>query len=221
MTENINTTSNATLTALSDLKSYFRSGAVKSKSADNTNEENKTTESGNRDVTRKALSELQGKSYNINSSALEINRPDADEESNALSISRPDNQVQSPLEINRPDADEESNALSINRPDNQVQSPLSINRPEENTVSDPLKVNLPDKEAATKTASSSLPKQKNAILYELRNTMHSNYSAWDIAKKYGISYLQAQEIYVDLNSDANGVVKEFNLPTNSTVSYLV
>ena len=76
-------------------------------------------------------------------------------------------------------------------------------------------------ECKTKTTSSSIPKQKNVILYELRNTMHSTYSAWDIAKKYGISYMQAQEIFVDLNSDANGVVKEFNLPENSTVSYLV
>ena len=276
MSESISSPNSVSLSALSDLKSFFRSGAVKSGSADNTDEENKTAESTNRDVTRKALSELSEKSYNKNSesaldinrpevdeesnplkinrpdneaqsaleinrpevdaesnalrinrpdrqtqSALEINRPEVDPESNALRINRPDRQTQSALEINRPEVNPESNALRINRPDRQTQSALEINRPDVNAESNALKINRPDKEAASKTTSPSLPKQKNAILYELRNTMHTKYSAWDIARKYGISYMQAQEIFVDLNQDSNGVVKEFNLPENSTVSYLV
>ncbi len=252
MTESISSSGNISLSALSDLKSFLRSGAVKSESAENSDEENKTAESVNRDVTRNALSTLLEKSYTANSEiaernaeekaqddanttspldistpdiqtqpALEISRPEVSEESNPLKVNTPVRQTQSALEINRPEVSAESNALRINRPDTQTQSALDIQRPETKTATDPLKVNRPDKDAATKTASLNIPKQKNAILYELRNTMHSKYSAWDIARKYGISYMQAQEIFVDLNQDTNGVVKEFNLPENSTVSYLV
>ena len=225
MTESISSSGNISLSALSDLKSFLRSGAVKSESAENSDEENKTAESVNRDVTRNALSTLLEKSYTANSEIAERNAEEkAQDDANTtspLDISTPDMQTQSALEISRPEVDTESNALRINRPDTQTQSALDIQRPETKTATDPLKVNRPDKDAATKTASLNIPKQKNAILYELRNTMHSKYSAWDIARKYGISYMQAQEIFVDLNQDTNGVVKEFNLPENSTVSYLV
>ena len=225
MTESISSSGNISLSALSDLKSFLRSGAVKSESAENSDEENKTAESVNRDVTRNALSTLLEKSYTANSEIAERNAEEkAQDDANTtspLDISTPDIQTQPALEISRPEVDSESNALRINRPDTQTQSALDIQRPETKTATDPLKVNRTDKDAATKTASLNIPKQKNAILYELRNTMHSKYSAWDIARKYGISYMQAQEIFVDLNQDSNGVVKEFNLPENSTVSYLV
>ena len=46
-------------------------------------------------------------------------------------------------------------------------------------------------------------------------------TARDIADKYEISYQKATDIYKALNEDASGVVREFNLPDNSTVSYLV
>ena len=225
MTESISSSGNISLSALSDLKSFLRSGAVKSESAENSDEENKTAESVNRDVTRNALSTLLEKSYTANSEIAERNAEEkAQDDANTtspLDISTPDIQTQPALEISRPEVDSESNALRINRPDTQTQSALDIQRPETKTATDPLKVNRTDKDAATKTASLNIPKQKNAILYELRNTMHSKYSAWDIARKYGISYMQAQEIFVDLNQDTKGVVKEFNLPENSTVSYLV
>ena len=70
--------------------------------------------------------------------------------------------------------------------------------------------------------SAKLPMDTNSILAELRRDyMHSNLTARDIATRYEISYLQARNIYVALHQDANGIVKETNLPNNSTVSYLV
>ena len=280
MTESVSSTGNLSLSALSDLKSFFRSGADISRETNESEQENKAAESRKRSyVTRNALSKLVERNSKSNAelirrnteekvrndadttnplkvntparqtqsaleinrpevsaesnplkvnlpdrqtqSALEINRPEVSEESNPLKVNLPDRQTQSALEINRPEVSAESNPLKVNLPARQAQSALEINRPEVSAESNPLKVNLPDSETATKPASSSIPKQKQAILYELKNTMHLKDSAWDIAKRYGISYLQAQEIFVDLNQDANGIVKEFNLPENSTVSYLV
>ena len=209
MTENISSSGKASLNALSDLRSYFRNGRIKSGNTDeNLEEENKTTETNKRsDVTRKALSELM--SHYSSSEAVsekDVTEEDVQNEVNQIALQQLDtSQTQSPLEITRPETDTEKNPLQVDT------SFLS-----EKT---PLKVSVPD--TKTKQTSYSVPKQKNSILYELRNSMHLKYSAWDIAKKYGISYVQAQEIFVELNQNENGVVKEFNLPKNSTVSYLV
>ena len=66
------------------------------------------------------------------------------------------------------------------------------------------------------------PKNNDTIIAELkRNPMYFTMTARDIADKYEISYQKATDIFKALNQDANGIVKEFNLPQNSTVSYLV
>lgn len=210
MTESISSSNSVSLSALSDLKSFFSSGADVSLDVNDTEEENKTVGFRKRsDVTRKALTKLLKKKYRNNSETL---RKNAEEESrnnadkaNPLQIDASALPSQSPLEIKRPEVRTDDNALPIDV------SALSDNPP--------LKINVSETE--TKTASYSIPKQKSAILNELRNTKYLRYTAWDIAKKYGIPYLQAQEIFVDLNRDESGVVKEFNLPSNSTVSYLV
>ena len=89
-------------------------------------------------------------------------------------------------------------------------SPLTIKR-EENT-----------EETKDSDKPFKLPKDSGSILSELRrNAMHSMMTARDIANEYNIPYVQAQEIYLSLNEDSNGVVREFNLPDNSTVSFLV
>ena len=41
MTEGVNSSTSVSLSALSDLKAFFRSGAVKAENTDDTNEENK------------------------------------------------------------------------------------------------------------------------------------------------------------------------------------
>lgn len=167
-------------------------------------------------------------------SALEIKRPETNSELSALEIKRPERKTDTnPLRVNTPEKSDLS-ALDIRRPEAKSDlSALEIKRPESNAELNPLQVNTPTKseqsaleikraENETKKVSYSLSKQKNSILYELRsNAMQSKLTTWDIAKKYGISYIQAQEIFVELNQDNNGIVKEFNLPQNSTVSYLV
>ena len=225
MTESISSSTNVSLSVLSDIKSFMRTGSIKSENPDNTEEENKVSDNSNRQVTRKALSELLERSYNSNLERAERNAEEkAQKDANTtdpLNVNTSNRDAQSALSIKRPESDPELETLMANVSAQQTQPALEINRPEVSPESNPLRVNRPDKETLTKPASSDLPKQKNAILYELRNSMHLKYSAWDIAKKYGISYLEAQEIFIDLNRDANGVVKEFNLPNNSTVSYLV
>lgn len=211
MTENISSSGKASLNALSDLRSYLRNGRIKSGNTDeDSEEENKASESyKHTDVTRKALSELMTR-YSSSEAVSEkdVTEEDVQNEVNQIALQQLDTSsqpAQSPLEIKRPETDTEKNPLSVDT------SSLSDKTP--------LKINVSDTEK--KQTSYSVPRQKNAILYELKNTMHLKYSAWDIAKKYGISYVQAQEIFFELNKDENGVVKEFNLPKNSTVSYLV
>ena len=66
------------------------------------------------------------------------------------------------------------------------------------------------------------PKNNDTIITELkRHPLYFTMTARDIADKYEISYQKATDIYKALNEDASGVVREFNLPDNSTVSYLV
>ena len=61
-----------------------------------------------------------------------------------------------------------------------------------------------------------------AITAELRNNaMSATMTPFDIAREYGIPLRQAEDIYMTLNADKNGVVKEQKLPENSTVSYRV
>ena len=89
-------------------------------------------------------------------------------------------------------------------------SPLSVN-PMENGVSvGPMETNL------------SMPKPKGVIMSELQRDPNRQFlTARDIAKKYNLSYIQAQDAFMELNADKNGIVKELNLPQNSTVSYLL
>ena len=212
MTEGISSSGNVSLNALSDLKSFFRSGSAISRDANKSEEEDKAAENSKRsNVTKKALSALLEKSYNNNLRSVRNNTEEEmqsnSDKTNPLQVDTSALSERTPLEIKRPEAKADSDPLKIN-----VQA---------STTESQLQAKAQDTDTATKPLSSSIPKQKQAILYELKNTMHLKYSAWDIAKRYGISYLEAQEIFVDLNKDENGIVKEFNLPKNSTVSYLV
>ena len=239
MTDGISSSGNVSIKALSDMKAFLSSGADISREAYESEQENKAADIRKRSyVTKNALSKLLEDRNNKNAESVkrraeEKMQNDANT-TNPLKVNTPDKEAQSALSIKRPETNPETNALKVNTPDKETQSALSIKRPETNPDFDPLKVNVqtsngesalkinvPEKETEAKPATSGILKQKQAILYELKNTMHLKYSAWDIAKRYGISYLQAQEIFVDLNRDENGVVKEFNLPDNSTVSYLV
>ena len=84
----------------------------------------------------------------------------------------------------------------------------------------PLSYRTEEDENTSRTAS--LPKDNSSIIAELkREPKKYNLTASDIANKYGISFLQARDIYIAINQDANGIVKEWNLPDNSAVSYLV
>ena len=68
----------------------------------------------------------------------------------------------------------------------------------------------------------SLPKNIDSIKTELRtNGLNKTLSIYDIARKYNISYLNAQKILDELNTDHNGFIKEYKLPENSTISYKV
>ena len=92
-----------------------------------------------------------------------------------------------------------------------TESPLQFQNVEEEE-------NTQDFTAATIT----FPKNNDTIITELkRNPLYFTMTARDIADKYEISYQKATDIYKALNEDASGVVREFNLPDNSTVSYLV
>lgn len=208
MAENISSSGKASLNALSDLRSYFRNGRIKSGNTDeNSEEENKTSElRKHTDVTRKALSELMTRYRRNETESEDVTAEDTQNNVNQTVLQQLDTssqQAQSPLEIKRPDA--ETNTLTVDTSSLSNESPL--------------KVKVPDKEK--KQTAYSLPKQKSSILNELRNTKYLKYSARDISKKYNIPYAQAQEIFFELNKDENGVVKEFKLPQNSTVSYLV
>ena len=67
-----------------------------------------------------------------------------------------------------------------------------------------------------------LPKNTQTIISELkRDGLHRTLSPYNIAEKYGISYMKAREILDELNKDSNGFVREYKLPENSTVSYKV
>ena len=89
-------------------------------------------------------------------------------------------------------------------------SALSVQRMENGVTVGPMETNL------------AMPKTKGAILSELqRNPNRNSLTVRDIADKYGLSFLQAQETFMELNADKNGIVKELNLPQNSTVSYLL
>ena len=90
------------------------------------------------------------------------------------------------------------------------ESPLTLKQTEE--TEDELKIN-----------DYVLPKNTSIIISELkRNPMASTLTARDIANEYNISYQSALDIFKTINADANGVVKEFNLPDEkATVSYLV
>jgi hypothetical protein len=91
-----------------------------------------------------------------------------------------------------------------------AQSPLELPKNEESDA----------EEAAIPTIA--FPKNNDTILAELRrNALHSMMTARDIAEEYNISYQKAMDIFKALNEDSNGVVKEFKLPENATVSYLV
>lgn len=127
---------------------------------------------------------------------------------NPLTIQRPENtpspflseEMRSP---NRPSA-------FLTREDNvsNEKSPLTIQRKEDD-----------DKDTAKTTT---YPKTSDAILSELRrNAMHSMMTARDIAKEYNIPYSAAHDIFMSLNENQNGVVREFAIPNNSTVSFLV
>ena len=186
LTENVSTSASVSYSALSDLKSFFRSGTGKSDSADSSAEKNKTTDNQkNSDVTRKALTELLTK-YNSYSSESSEKKSDEETQKNEA----------------------KTNSLAIETPSSSEQTALTIKVPETKTSTEPVSFNL--------------PKNKNTILSELRlNAFSSRMSVREIAQKYGISYIQAQEIFIELNQDKNGIVREFNLPKNSTVSYLV
>lgn len=207
MSQSANSINRASLDALSDLKAFFRSGADISRNVYKSEEESNATEVyKHSDVTRKALSNLLAESYSYKSE-LAKNKQDKeiqsnDTKTNPLQIDTQNKSALSSSEIKIPDAKQmQTNTSSLS----QQQS---------------LKINASDTE--TKPASLSFPKQKNTILNELRlNVLHQKYTAWDIARKYGISYIQAQEIFTELYQDNNGIVKEFSLPDNSTVSYLI
>ena len=206
MTESMYSTGKASLNALSDLRSFF-SGRYGNE------EENEVKSYEKRsDLTRKALADVMNKYGNYDA---ETNNRDAykniqnnETQTNPLKVDTSSLPEQSPLEINRPEISTETNPLQIHIPSGEGQHALEIRVQETKT----------DEE----TGSYSIPKTKNSILYELSSSYAgTRLTPIEIAQKYGISYIQAQEIFVDLHQDANGIVKEFKLPENSTVSYLV
>ena len=197
MTENVNSSNSVSFNALSDLNSFFRSGVGKS------DDEEKMLKNDTKNNPLQIKTPLQQEQ-----SPLMIKRPEAKEKTNPLQIDTSSRPEQSQLSIKRPEVKTQTNQLQADTSSQSVQSPLEIKRSETNTEAKPI--------------STGFPKQKQTILYELRsNAMNAKLTAWDIAKKYGLSYVQAQEIFIELNQDKNGIVKEFNLPENSTVSYLV
>lgn len=79
-----------------------------------------------------------------------------------------------------------------------------------------------NEEKSIELPSYTLPKTKDDILAELqRDALSYMMTINEIAEKYNISYMNALDIYKSLNEDASGVVREFNLPENSTISFLV
>ena len=206
MTESIYSTGKASINALSDLKSFF-SGRYGNEEGNDVEKYEKRS-----DLTKKALADMMNKygNYNAESNSRNAykNIQNNETQTNSLKIDTSSLPEQSPLEISRPETNSETNPLQINVPSGSEQSVLEIKIPETKT----------NEEAA----SYSIPKTKNSILYELRSSYAgSNLTAIEIAQKYGISYIQAQDIFVSLHQDSNGIVKEFKLPENSTVSYLV
>lgn len=210
--ENISSSTNPSLNALSDLRTFFRDGLNKIGNTDNN--ENKTPEySKHSDITKNVFLKYLTKYNNYNSESTgdnsEAKTQNNNIKTNSLQIDVPSQTSQSPLKIKTPETKTEINPLQISTSSQQsAESPLKIKNPETKTV--------------TKSANFNFPKQKSTILFELRSKgINSSLTARDIAKQYGLSYIQAQEIFVELNQDKNGIVKEFNIPYNSTVSYLV
>ncbi len=206
MTESIYSTGNASINALSDLKSFF-SGRYGNEEGNDVEKYEKRS-----DLTKKALADMMNKygNYNAESNSRNAykNIQNNETQTNPLKIDTSSLSEQSPLEINRPEIESEANPLQINIPSGEGQAVLEIKVPETKT----------DEESGSYTN----PKNKNSILYELRSSFSgSKLTAMEIAQKYGISYIQAQDIFVSLHQDSNGIVKEFKLPENSTVSYLV
>lgn len=79
-----------------------------------------------------------------------------------------------------------------------------------------------EKAKSLQTLAAKAAKSNDAILSELkRNSQSASMTAYQIADKYGISLLKAQEFLDQINADRNGIIKERFLPENSTVSYRV
>lgn len=82
--------------------------------------------------------------------------------------------------------------------------------------------NTTNSDNKVKAKNFSLPKSTDTIIAELKtNGLNKTMTAYQIAEKYGVSYMKAREILDELNRDKNGFVREYKLPKNSTVSYKV
>lgn len=93
---------------------------------------------------------------------------------------------------------------------------------EEEQANNSAKANDTQAQQKTEVQKFTLPKNTQTIISELRrNGLHRTMTEYDIAKEYNISYMKAREILDEVNKDANGFIREYNLPANTTVSYKV
>ena len=89
-------------------------------------------------------------------------------------------------------------------------------------VDDAAEANNAQAQEKVEAKNFTLPKNTQTIISELkRNGMHRTMTEYDIAREYGISYMNARQILDEVNKDSNGFVREYNLPQNTTVSYKV
>ena len=231
MTESVSSTNSITLQALSDLKAFrsYRKAANNSDKVDNSDEQN--ADNRRASVSRKALSEIRSRrSQAENRSETQLS------EQNIRNMLSSENKSVFMSEENMP-ADRPSPFLSedmmgANRKSAfMTQENVSADRPSP-FLSDEVMTQDRSKQfyspevnngeqAANNTKKQGF-KSVYAITAELRNNaMSATMTPFDIAREYGIPLRQAEDIYMTLNADKNGVVKEQKLPENSTVSYRV
>ena len=244
MTESVSSSRSIMLQALSDLKAYrnYRKTANNSVKTDNTEEQDK--ENTSTPVSRKALSDIMSRRSETE------NRSEAKySEHNIRNMRNPENKSAFMTEENMP-TDRPSSFLPEEMMGNNSQSVflteenMPTNRPspflsEDMIPSDHSSPFLSDEifsqgrvaysemsetstERTERTPQKTQFKSSFQITSELRNNAKfATMTPFDIAREYKIPLRQAEDIYMMLNADKNGIVKELKLPENSTVSYKV